>query len=400
MSIQNDSGRLCDNLAQKKRRQTIQDLNAFATAYGNAIGRREYINDILLPGLVLAILGSLTAKWYAILIMFVIGAMFGRFVLMPRDVQRSYENASLAERGRFMLAAAQISTNTEKTMLMVLREATDRLNHNGELYKEFSRLCARLSLLDVSAVTVQPQFRYLLDKYSDDVNFCLFLEQLETGVINGNSQPEVLIEVERYHKNMRFMRDNFMNMKNSRLNDLKMNTVFSWFVVATLVMVFGIKKYMFLLNTYPVTQIANIAFILSQCMIFTRFNTVYWDDDITSIGDVKNKEAKANARKVELARKKELAEKKKAMKASKKKGLQQREAAENLADAYQKDKVQSIAPEKSTRKTQAKVSKQTTMQTKATSAKINPKKNVKPKVDSAKADVKTASVKPKKVGVK
>lgn len=295
-------------LAQRK---TIQDLNALSTAYGEAVGKKEYISDVFMPGLTLAVLGLITLEWWVPILLFIVGAVYGYKKILPQDVQRSYWLASVAERGRYMNVAAQIATNPEKSMLMVLRESTDRLNHDGELYKELTSLTARLNLMDVSPESVRPEFQKLIKKYSDDVNFALFLEQIETGVINGNGQISTLVEIERYHRETRDVTEAFMKDKDMRKNDLKVSVALAWFIVGLFISTIGVGEYLHLMHTYYVGMVFNALFILSQLLMFNRFNRFYWDDDVTSVGDVKNKQKKKNKEEVDKERAKELKDMKK-----------------------------------------------------------------------------------------
>ena len=293
------------------QRKTIQDLNALSTAYGEAVGKKEYISDVFMPGLTLAVLGLITLEWWVPILLFIVGAVYGYKKILPQDVQRSYWLASVAERGRYMNVAAQIATNPEKSMLMVLRESTDRLNHDGELYKELTSLTARLNLMDVSPESVRPEFQKLIKKYSDDVNFALFLEQIETGVINGNGQISTLVEIERYHRETRDVTEAFMKDKDMRKNDLKVSVALAWFIVGLFISTIGVGEYLRLMHTYYVGMVFNALFILSQLLMFNRFNRFYWDDDVTSVGDVKNKQKKKNKEEVDKERAKELKDMKK-----------------------------------------------------------------------------------------
>lgn len=313
-------------LAQRK---TIQDLNALSTAYGEAVGKKEYIADVFLPGLTLAVLGLITLEWWVPILLFIVGAVYGYKKILPQDVQRSYWLASVAERGRYMNVAAQIATNPEKSMLMVLRESTDRLNHDGELYKELTSLTARLNLMDVSPESVRPEFQKLIKKYSDDVNFALFLEQIETGVINGNGQVSTLVEIERYHRETRDVTEAFMKDKDMRKNDLKVSVALAWFIVGLFISTIGVGEYLRLMHTYYVGMVFNALFILSQLLMFNRFNRFYWDDDVTSVGDVKNKQKKKNKEEVDKERAKELKDMKKRAKKANRKPMKKIQA-ENL----------------------------------------------------------------------
>lgn len=310
-------------LAQRK---TIQDLNALSTAYGEAVGKKEYIADVFLPGLTLAVLGLITLEWWVPILLFIVGAVYGYKKILPQDVQRSYWLASIAERGRYMNVAAQIATNPEKSMLMVLRESTDRLNHDGELYKELTSLTARLNLMDVSPESVRPEFQKLIKKYSDDVNFALFLEQIETGVINGNGQVSTLVEIERYHRETRDVTEAFMKDKDMRKNDLKVSVALAWFIVGLFISTIGIGEYLRLMHTYYVGMVFNALFILSQLLMFNRFNRFYWDDDVTSVGDVKNKQKKKDKEEVDKERAKELKDMKKRAKKAKRQPMKKIQA--------------------------------------------------------------------------
>lgn len=317
---------------------TIQDLNAYATAYGRPIGRKEYLSNMVAPGFILAVLGMLTMKWYVSFALFIVGYIYGRRVLLPNAIHRSYYLASMNERGRYMNVTSQIASNEDKSMIQVLRDSANRLNQEGELYQELTRLNSLIGMTDINPVSIRPLFQKLITKYKDDINFSLFLEQLETGLLNGNNQASTLVEIERHHTETRVATETFLKMKSQRLNDLKMSVAASWLIVGVFIMTIGISEYTRLMDKYIIGQICNGLFILANLLMFNRFNRFYWDDDITSIGDPKGKarqrEEKAQKAKEKRDQKSMAKASKNALKNHKKKG--QNKAVANLASNVDK----------------------------------------------------------------
>lgn len=320
------------------KRMTIQDLNAYATAYGRPIGRKEYLSNMVAPGFILAVLGMLTMKWYVSFALFIVGYIYGRRVLLPNAIHRSYYLASMNERGRYMNVTSQIASNEDKSMIQVLRDSANRLNQEGELYQELTRLNSLIGMTDINPVSIRPLFQKLITKYKDDINFSLFLEQLETGLLNGNNQASTLVEIERHHTETRVATETFLKMKSQRLNDLKMSVAASWLIVGVFIMTIGISEYTRLMDKYIIGQICNGLFILANLLMFNRFNRFYWDDDITSIGDPKGKarkrEEKAQKAKEKRDQKSMAKASKNALKNHKKKG--QNKAVANLASNVDK----------------------------------------------------------------
>lgn len=268
----------------RKKKFDINELNALSTAYGEPIGRKEYLMYVAVPALVAG--AFVTILFYNVIVTIiavVLGALYGLWHMLPNITARKYYLASLHERGRYITLLTQIATNKEKSMLRVLHEATERLNKDGELYKEMISLTSNIGT-DITPENVQIQFRLLRDKYKVDPTFNQFLEQVETGLLNGNNNVDTLQEIEGYHTQMRKNMNNFIKIKDSHIGGYK--TILGLVVFLTVVASYsiGINDFIEGFSRTWVGWSFGGVFLLANVFFFMQIMKFYFDDDVTSMG--------------------------------------------------------------------------------------------------------------------
>lgn len=269
---------------KRKKRYDINELNAYATAYGGPIGRKDYLMYVGLPAVVAA--GFTFILYYSIIVSivaFVVGVLYGLWFMLPNMTRRKYFLASLYERGRYVRLLTQIATNKDKSMLTVLYEATERLNKNGELYKEMMDLVANIGT-DITQENVQFQFKIIRDKYVIDPTFCQFLEQVETGLLNGNNNVDTLQEIEFYHSENRRNLENFIKIKDSHIGGYKSIVGLVIFLTVIASYSIGIQDYIAGFSRTWVGAVFGGIFLGGNVFFFMQIMKFYFDDDVTSMG--------------------------------------------------------------------------------------------------------------------
>ncbi len=261
----------------------IQELNAFATAYGNPLGTREYVMFVGGPAAILTVVVTLLYfNFIASIIAFIVGAIYGFKNYLPHQVKRNYLIAGLNARGRYMTVTTQLATNDTKSMMMVLRESVDRIDPGTELHHEMTELVANIGT-NIQTSNVRRQFAGLRSKYRHDSIFTQYLEQLETGVLNGNNNIDTLQEIERYHTDLRARTHEFIKEKDGSKKNYAFIGMWVIGLQAGCAFLLGLKAFQAGFSQSPVGLIFGLPFLLIETWVFVSFFRDYWDDDIMSV---------------------------------------------------------------------------------------------------------------------
>lgn len=266
-----------------KARMDIEEMNAKATAYGRPIGKMDYLMYVGVPGLLLCIIVTLLyfSVFWSILA-FIVGMIYGFKNYMPHAIERKYLLAGMNARGHYLTVTTQLATNDEKSMLMVLDESVDRVEKGTELHKEIVELVANIGT-NIEPANVRKQFASLRYRYRYDSIFCQYLEQLETGLLNGNNNIDTLQEIEQYHSNLRAKTHDFLKKKDANLSNYKLIGMFILALVAGCAFLLGFDKFRAGFSRTPVGLIFGLPFLALEVKTYLSFYRDYWDDDIMSI---------------------------------------------------------------------------------------------------------------------
>lgn len=268
---------------KRKKRFDIEELNAYSTAYGSPIGTKEYLSHVVMPGLIFGFFA--TILYYNVVVTLIIagvGVLYGLWALLPNVTRRKYDLASLRERGRYMTLLAQIATNPSKSMYRILFQATERLDKKGELYNELVVMAASIGS-DIAPDNVRYQFKKLRDKYHHDPTFCQFMEQVETGLLNGNNNADILQEIEANHANNRNNIDDFIKVKDSHYSGYRfiVGLVVALTIIASVTL--GLGKFIEGFSRTWVGLVFGIPFLGANMYYYVNIMKIYFDDDIMSI---------------------------------------------------------------------------------------------------------------------
>ena len=110
-----------------------------------------------------------------------------------------------------------------------------------------------------------------------------YLEQLETGVLNGNNNIDTLQEIERYHTDLRSRTHAFIKEKDVSKKNYAFIGMWVVGLQAGCAFLLGFKAFQAGFSQSPVGLIFGLPFLLIETWVFVSFFRDYWDDDIMSV---------------------------------------------------------------------------------------------------------------------
>jgi hypothetical protein len=281
---------------RKKNYMSAEEINAYRCAYGKPLGKKDYVVMVGLPSVALGgILFFLTYRWYLLIIGFIIGAIYGRKVIMPQSAQRNYEVCAMNERNKLVKVITQSCTNPNMIPSQVLSRSLVRIS--GEIKEEFEILETNVALGRMDLIPVL--FKQIREKYREDIVFCQFLEQLETRFMKGNPNIKAIKEMEMYHSQMLETRDKFQAAKNGHLHDLKALGGIMLFLMGALEFAFSFQKFYDAYASTFIGLITTFVYVGVLCFFFTNFITLFFDDSITELKIKKLTNGVAKRKKIE-----------------------------------------------------------------------------------------------------
>lgn len=271
-------------VTRKKGIMNVEELNAYKTCYGKPLDYKDYGLYVGLPALVMA--GFTMALWYywwISLIFAAVGAIYGFKILMPQMVRRQYALESLRERNRFINNMTQILSDASKPIPKGLSMA--RARAKGELQNDLTVLEARLQGAD--NIQIKDAFRDIREKYSNDVIFAQYFEQLETAIREGRTNIDTMKQIKSYHNDMKKMQEKFLREKSGYLSDMKQMVFIICIFILSITFSFSFKMYY---NGFAHTIIGWVSGSIWLALMMYWFHTFfqrYFDDDILNLGVAK-----------------------------------------------------------------------------------------------------------------
>lgn len=265
---------------RKKKFVNADEINAIKVAYGKPLERKDYVRYALIPGLIVAGFSFiLLYYWWVSLILGFVGALYGLKVLMPKNIQRAYEQTSFRERNKFVNNMTQILTNDSNTLLNALGRASDR--SEGELMKDLKVLQARLMGADHEQVL--QAFKVLSNKYRDDIIFVQYLEQVETASLEGKTNVDTLKDIKTYHNEMKEKKEDYERKKDGQLKDMKMLCSVVVIFILIIAFSFSFDTYIQAFARHPIGWGTSGIYMLLMFFFFKSFATYYFDDSILEV---------------------------------------------------------------------------------------------------------------------
>jgi len=265
---------------KKKNVLNVDELNAYKAAYEKPLGTKDYFYYIGYPAILSGVFSFLLLYyWWLSLIFSVIGAIYGWKTFLPKSVKKNYEAYSFNERNKFVNNMTQILTDETKTVPKALHFASQR--SSGEFRDDLTKLQARVMGTDNEMI--KEGFRELSDKYSDDVIFVQYLEQLETAMLEGLANIDTLKDIKSYHNDMKKKQNEYEVKKQRHLRDMRMLAGVIAIFLLSITFSFGFDTYINAFARHPIGWVTCGIYMLLMLHFFRKFSIYMFDDSILEV---------------------------------------------------------------------------------------------------------------------
>lgn len=265
----------------KKKRYTIDELNAYKVAYGRPIAREDYVLNLLLP----AFFGGgmtflLLNKWWISLPVACIYAFYGYRVLLPLNVHRFYRHKAFDQRNRFINNLTQLLSDPTVSWFVALQRASERCE--GEFRDDLDQLL--VSLQDASSAEIGEHFRTFTQKYHQDVVFSLYMEQVETIAIEGRTGIAMLRDIKTYHNYLREQTKQFIQQKKRVVAQGQLCLLLSvLFLGAFHYFPMGFDNYLNSFAYAPVGWVTSGLYLLVLTLLLHQVCRQFYDDEVMEV---------------------------------------------------------------------------------------------------------------------
>lgn len=266
---------------KKKGIMSVDELNAYKLAYGSGLDYSDIMKNVISPGLLLAGFSFiLLYYWWVSLIFFLIGSLYGWRKLLPKVVKRNYELAAFEQRNQWINLMTLLLTDPSRTIPQAL-EAVSILAE-GEFANDLQVLDGYLYGADNSRI--QEGFRQFSERYTDDVIFLQYVEQLETAAVEGKTNVDTLKDIKTYHNELNVKQRLFRNAKQRHFDSMK--GLVGLIVTVLLAMNFlgvGFETFLNVFSRHPIGLITTIAYLAISMKVSFSYMKVHFDDSVLEI---------------------------------------------------------------------------------------------------------------------
>lgn len=268
------------NLLAKRNIINVDELNALQVAYGKPLDYKDYFSYVGLPMLALFGLSFIVLYnfWYS-LVFGIIGIVYGLKVILPKTIQRNYEQQAFFQRNKFVNSMTQILTDEGKTVQRALETVKQRAS--GEFREDLILLQGQT--LATTNKKVIEAIQHLTDKYVEDIVFVQYMEQLETGIIEGETDVETLKDIKEYHNDINKKQNGFYVMKDREKNYMKTISIAMVAFVLIINVFLGLDTYINVFTKSPIGWITGTGFLGLEMMYYRDFIKYYYDDSIMEV---------------------------------------------------------------------------------------------------------------------
>lgn len=265
---------------RRKGRLTIHDLNSIQTAYFKKLSFGDYIKLLGTPALVFAFMGHFLFYYYQATIFFAaLGLGYGLLKNLPNTVKKNYFNRSYIERNRFLNNFTQLIVNENMPLLDIIEKIIPRLD--GELYNDMTVLLARITTADSKMAT--KAFKDLTDKYSDDIVFCQYFEQIETVFIEGYRNVETFKELKMQHNVFLDKLKDFQKDKEEYGSNFVGTAMLVVIVLAVMIFGIGFEIYKDAFAHHPIGIMCNLLYLVILYVLYSKSMNYMYDDSISTL---------------------------------------------------------------------------------------------------------------------
>lgn len=191
----------------KAGRINVNQLMALDQAYGRNLTKGKIFKIIAVPGVWFLLMTAevlfdrpfFGIPFFFTIFSFFIGCYYGYRSILPKEIEMHYQEDAYAQRN----AAINILTQSLMDPKIIIPAALDAAleNAEGEFRNDLFVLEAVIVNRESNEV-VHDAFKTIINKYSDDVSFGLFFEQIETAVYDGIQNYDVFVNIKDQHNDI------------------------------------------------------------------------------------------------------------------------------------------------------------------------------------------------------
>lgn len=264
----------------KKRRYTLEEYSALKTAYGEPYSRADLFASLFKPFVfIFAYTYFVGYIWWLSVIYGLLASLYQYRRINKLNMSREYQEKAFNERNKFLNNITQILTNPNTTTLDGLMKSANRTS--GEFQDDLGYLLTELK--DSDPRRVHSAFETFKVKYETDVVFIQYIDQLETAILDGRNNVEVLKDIRTFHNNVKKKRDFFIRLKSKRTSQFKQIVLILLASILAMAFSLGFSKY---INEYAHTMygwVGNNLYLLVIFMIFRGHLKKQEDDNVMEV---------------------------------------------------------------------------------------------------------------------
>lgn len=266
----------------KQTIMTIDQINAYKTAYGDPLLKKDIFIALVVPFMVgfVAVM-ILFYYWWLAIIGGLIGLAYGYIVLLKHNVQRVYHQQARIQRNRFVNNMTQLLTNPNETVVSALKWCAQDIVAEGEFKRDLDRLI--IELMDATPSKVQAAFERMAVKYKRDFVFSLFLDNLITASLEGRTDIKKLKDLKSWHNDVMEQTSIFMNNKVGSVKQYKITVAYTVGIIAILTFAFGFDGYLLYYAHNPIGWVSSIILLTLSVFYFHSFRKKLADDEVMEV---------------------------------------------------------------------------------------------------------------------
>lgn len=265
-----------------KRIMTIDEMNAYRTAYGNPLMKKEIFTALVVPMILcFAVVMVLFYYWWLALAAGIVGLFYGYSVLLKNSVERVYHQQARIQRNRFINNMTQLLTNSNETVVSALTWCAQPIVSEGEFKKDVETLL--VELMDATPKEVKAALEKMARKYEHDFVFSLYIDNLITASLEGRTDLKKLKDLKTWHNDVMEQTSIFMNNKMGAVKNYKTTTVYTLAIIGVLHFALGFDAYLEYYAHHPIGWVASAVLVIGSAIHFHSFQKKLVDDEVMEV---------------------------------------------------------------------------------------------------------------------
>lgn len=266
----------------EKTVMTIDQMNAYRTAYGDPLMKKEIFTALVVPFMVgfVAVM-ILFYYWWLALIGGFIGLAYGYTVLMRNNVQRVYHQQARIQRNRFINNMTQLLTNPNETVVSALKWCAQEIVSEGEFKRDLEHLI--VELMDATPLKVKEALEKMAEKYKQDFVFSLYIDNLITACLEGRTDIKKLKDLKSWHNDVMEQTNIFMKNKVGSVRQYNLTVGYTVGIIAVLTFAFGFDGYLLYYAHNPIGWISSVILLGLSAFYYHSFQTKLADDEVMEV---------------------------------------------------------------------------------------------------------------------